>query len=179
MIYIVSGRVRSGTSMMMRSAIAGGLTGLYEPTSWYWPDDPLNPYHPNPNGFFEGSREVFTEMDDTKLEGTVTKVFGKYLPGLPQRGVSYNIVLMVRTDAEVVQSLQKLNPATDGHAVLSLDEIRNSIQGRNDFIVTEINYVDVINDPVTQFNRLVAAGWPIDANIAASMVDPSLYRTRI
>jgi len=105
-ILIVSGNMRSGTSMMMDALTAGGLNPCHKKSR----DNSLGKhagegYHPNPNGFYELEASDFKEVGfPRKFEGQLIKVlYGglyKMVPG------DYKIVFMRRDQEESRQSYE-------------------------------------------------------------------------
>jgi len=196
--YIVSGRIRSGTSMMMHSCIVGGLKGSYIADKEFirspniHSNRPPHPdihveyqvnflpgdYHPNPNGFFEGSTLNYYNDDVTSIIAKVLSIRLVHLPIVDN--LRYNIVFMVRPDAEVILSAEAAYGATNlvDH-LISIEEARAIIDARPDFEAIYLNYVDVVDNPMREFAKLTAAGWPIDVAKAATIPTDKLYRNRI
>jgi len=194
--YIVSGRMRSGTSMMMQSCIKGGMRAEYKenirarrksPTSECpHPDkaskfEPYTPmdedYHPNPSGFFEAGLPNYKEDD---VESLVVKVLAGRLTKIPVvESLTYNIVFMVRPNDEVIMSAQRsFGMRNFEDKILQMDEARAIIDARDDFNAIYINYHDVVSDPIKEITKLKDAGWPIDIDKAATVPTPELYRNK-
>lgn len=183
MIYVVSGFMRSGTSMMMRALEAGGLEAAFAPER-----DEMNErfgdedYQPNPGGFYELNRREYREHGfPRKYEGKLIKCLWG---GLPRFVVgAYQIVFMLRDPEEIRQSFESFfnQPAPpmlttyDEQMQDAIDLLRN----RRDTTVCVLQYRDVIADPVSAFEQLLGSGWPIDVEQAAAVVDPELCRFRL
>jgi hypothetical protein len=176
MIYIVSGYMRSGTSMMMEALIKGGMKAEFDKSRdehvAKFEDDK---YKANPHGLFEIEFNEYKNPDFAKkYEGKLVKVFSWALEGLPK--ASYKIVFMERDLEEVRQSYEamlssrsKSRPPMDG---------RVNPPVREDMEITTLQYTDVINNPFKIFSELQKQDFPIDPLLASSVVDPKLYRFR-
>lgn len=181
-IYIVSGRPRSGTSMMMRAVIAGGLQGRYRKEQQPYKERVLENgeiYHFNPHGVFEGGVIDYSSGGGTKQ---VCKRFGRQLPHLPVvNNLIYNIVFLVRAEEEIIASLNTAFPRNDYSisSFWSLEKVKAYIAQRNDFNAVFLNFTDVIFRPREAFKRLATAGWPLDVDKACATVDVNLYRHRL
>jgi len=187
-VYIVSSFHRSGSSMMMRCLEAGGLEAYFDPfldTAWnliYGNSD----YTPNPNGFYHTDDEQ-TDWPSfhSDHKGKVVKVFRRDLHIL--RPGAYKVVFMTRNPDEVRASMRAFSPNTTwGHMEVAThfyDQIKDAtleaLRKRPDMEILEVNYGDVIADPVKQFEKIRDFGIPIDPEKAAAMVDSSLHRFRL
>lgn len=207
--YIVSGYMRTGTSMMMDALTAGGLN----PCAKVKRDMALGKhagggYHPNPNGFYELEHSDYKDINfPRKFEGQLIKVlFGglyKLVPG------NYKIVFMRRNQEESRQSyeaffgqpspkivgdiyhkhpsgstgpmtIDQLNAAhQSSHFKQIMDNCFGIMEQRRDVDITQLNYRDVVENPLKIFQILNQTGWPIDPVKAAGVVDPDLCRFKI
>ncbi len=174
MIYIVSGFMRSGTSMMMEALIAGGLSPAYSPTRDHqlnakWGDPDVG-YTPN-TAYYELDGETYNDPNfPSMFEGRVLKcLYG----GLERLKVgSYRCVFMRRPHEEIKTSclaafgtIPPLAAASDFD--LYIETLIARVRDRRSFLsVDEVWYADVLADPVGAFTRL---DWPIDA-IKASAI---------
>jgi len=183
LIYLVSGFDRSGTSMMMRCLITGGLVGVhdhFQDMSNMIPDDPN--YHPNPNGFYglritEFNRPDFVE----EYNGKLIKCPWRNLRKLPRH--DYNIVFMLRDPYEIRTSMNKFIPTgwkSDRAYTYIYDwlvpAILEKLRSRGDMMIQTILYADVVSSPQKEFDKLQL---PINSSKAAFMVQPELYRFRV
>lgn len=184
-ITIVSGLPRSGTSMMMQALEAGGLPIL---TDHLRAED-----EDNPRGYYEFEPAKRTKQDSSwvsKARGKVVKVIYRLIYDLPDQ-YPYRIIFMSREIGEVLVSQSKMlerlgrNGAKVGNEKLAelfakqLAEFNSWIEKRDNFSMVEVDYKDMINNPVSQckiINSFLGAQLNIDA--FASAVDPSLYRNR-
>lgn len=189
-IYVVSGYMRTGTSMMMRGCIEGGLEPLYSPKrdevlrgqtadDWYTLQGGASVYEPD--------MQQMTELARTPEihGGKVVKVMFGGLPMLAEH--AYHYVFMRRDPEEIRQSYEGafvrsrlgwlMEPGSyERHmrvAVCGIEDRADTLS------LTELEYRDVLDDPLAAFRRLRDAGWPIDVAQAAAVVDPEMCRYRL
>lgn len=195
--YIVSGCPRSGTSMMMRALMTGGLETAYTKGQWKEQQKESrrrkqeNPdwYDPNPNGYFELTNGVPRRPEFPRMfEGQLIKVLYRFLPALASGG-KYKIVWMLRDPVEIKASFDRMNGNNGGIAIRNPgwktpEEYYNLkknfmalVDQRPDMEFIQVWYNDVIADPKAVFER-IATFLPIDPAKAAATVDPALYRNR-
>ena len=177
MIYIVSGFVRSGTSMMMRCLEAGGPPCAYDKTRDA-ETKTVHGYHPNPNGFYELDN-LHNYADLSVFAGKVIKVLHADLFRIFDSKIPLRVVYMKRNPAEIRSSYGKMIGNTaietfdflyDYDAKVDRDVQRLKDAGHE---ATILNYADMVKSPET---ALASLGWPIDVNAAARAVDATLYR---
>ncbi len=183
MIYLVSGVSRSGTSMMMRCLEAGGLPAVYDHhQDWLNVQYGNGEYLPNPNGFYACERDEFYRPDFADAyAGKLVKVPWAMLLRLPQ--ATYRLAFMLRDPAEIFASMRRFIPTGFGgdELVTALyptvtGALQTALLARGDMQVRTVQYAAVVKNPATAFAGL---GWPIDAQAAAAMVQPELYRFRL
>lgn len=184
--YIVTGMMRSGTSMMMQCLTAGGLEPLVDPkrenmNNRYGDDY----YKPNKKGFYEAS---FSEYQDLLFPSAHTGYLIKALRGgltslYPLEG-GYHFVFMTRDPEEIRQSYEAFfgYPCNDKH-LLQYDSYiqwgESHLRNRKDVIsYLFLDFRFVVENAVQAFQQLVNLGWPIDVNLASQQVDQSQYRFR-
>lgn len=187
-VYLVSSFHRSGSSMMMRCLHGGGMNARYDNEQ-----DELNivygrdGYKPNPNGFYALSLMADTPWPSFYLDniGRLIK-YPRFDFTFLTRG-KYKMIFMNRSTDEIFASMKKFMPYQSWGmpmvAVLLHDVIKpallRTLIARGDFEILEVEYSDVIKDPVKEFNRIKDFGFNIDVEKAAALVDPSLYRLRL
>lgn len=201
MLYLVSGYMRSGTSMLMDSLSAGGRPHGLEVRWSRERDAAMNRRHGDetfkPNeSYREIALEEYGGFDfPLKYDGCLVKVMSW---GLAQmRKVPHRIVFMLRDPAEIAESMERAfgeGPPVilDGTKVRAVDypeawaelywrmmkaavqaaELRRDCEGLHVW-----TYADVLADPKKHFDLLARSGWPIDSALAAQAVDPKRKRT--
>lgn len=180
--YIVSGWQRSGTSMIMRALIMGGLEGAYDPkldkslSRWGSPGYNVNPY-----GFFELEYTERSVSDfPAKYEGKVVKLL---IAGLKRIILgNYKIVFMMRDPREIEKSLSLLFTKTvhlpAENYYKECKDVLAFMYNRKDVDMVIFWYPHVIEEPLHHMQLLKKRRWRIDPVKAAEAIDPKLYRNR-
>lgn len=187
MIYIVSGYMRTGTSMMMDALARGGLEPAFNESR-----NQMNTqygdewYKPNDNGFFEMEVNNFNHLYAQPLDfdNCLVKVL---FPGLKRLGeFEYRVVFMRRDPVEIKESIisffGKLSPKSKqvlDNYYSSINKVIRETESRIDVkSLTVFPYAAVVERPLVHFSELVRAGWPIDAKLAATIPEVKFYRHR-
>ena len=188
-IFMVTGFMRSGTSMMMKALGAGGMPLAYEPKR-----DEMNQrfgdsdYQPNEGGFYEMERETYQHPDfPLPFKGRLIKGLVGCLQRLPV--AKYKIVMMMRDPEEIRQSYEAFfnkpcpniggRKFTNKNYQKAIEEHIEQIDNRLDAEVLIVNYREVVEDPEKRFRFLLNWGrWPIDPIKAAAVVNPDKCRFR-
>jgi hypothetical protein len=195
MLYLVSGMFRSGTSMMMRALEAGGLecvvSEAHDATlvrqtadTEYMLQHGESVYEPGRQAIAQAN---FPAMYDGKALKLLSLQRGRNAHFRPLPG-GVKVVVMHRDPEEIRQSYEaafakvrarntapwlKEGGAYEQH----MDLVCAGFANRRDCEgVTELDYRDVLADPLMAFLALKGDGWPIDVQAAASVVDPALCR---
>lgn len=183
-VYIVSGYMRSGTSMMMKVLEGAGMVARYNSRK----DEVLGEkygredYHPNPEGFFELGRKEFDDPGFPGIfSGQLIKVLHWRLKGLPAH--PYRICFMTRDPKEIEVSYLKMFRRRPPFVLQKyhelVAEVVRDVNARGDSEILLVPHAEMLSDPSTVLARLSAAGWPLtDLKNGAAQVDPSLYRSR-
>lgn len=179
MIYVVSGYMRSGTSMMMQCLEAGGMSVVRSDER-----DQLNNVHsddnykPNPNGLYEPSiYEMHQPNWPKQHDGKAVKVVAPFVNNLAIH--HYHVVFMRRDSEEIRQSYEAafggklLCKDIDKTIETALSTLRNR---RGVECVTEISYYDMLDAPEKKLSDL---SWPINVKDAVKAVDINLHRFRL
>ncbi|MCI5151425.1 MAG: sulfotransferase family protein [Candidatus Electrothrix sp. MAN1_4] len=185
-IYIVSGLPRSGTSMMMKMLVAGGM----EPVK----DDLRKADEDNPKGYYEFERVKKLNEGDTawldEARGKVVKVISALLPHLPET-YEYRIIFMRRHMAEILASQQKMlirrgeDPAkvdNDKMAALFEKHLGDTfawLKSQENVTSKTISYNELLKDPsglILEVNRFF--GNILDEAEMGRIIDPNLYRQK-
>lgn len=169
--FVVTGRHRTGTSMMMLGLSQSITNVVFDMASeQVIRSREVNAaYDPNPNGYFSVFQPDPENHPDALIKVPVWK--WSFVPS-----GQYLIVHMQRNEIDRTTSYQRAFGNTDDNldnasaaGELALQTVPN---------VTVVQFEDMLVDPVGQFQRLVDAGWPIDPVLCASVVDPALWRNR-
>jgi hypothetical protein len=178
MIYIVTGLMRSGTSMMMHALIAGGMKAAYErkDTEYLWDGD----YHPNQNGFFELPETAYDDKFPMQFNTKLIKVPFKVLGDL-NRTKGMRIVYMTRPFEEINQSYDRYITTFEPHRkgvddfVERIPYTLGRLIGRKDIVRFDVfDYHKVISRPLAHFELLKSHGWPVNPEKAAAIPDAKL-----
>lgn len=184
MIYIVSGFMRSGTSMMMRALEAGGMEAVFNPGR-----DKMNEkygdenYKINDDGFYELTRAEYMHPDfPDNHNGKVVKCLWGGMYQLKSSENIKNIIFMRRPIEEIANSYEAAfdhrHPAAIPELADKLDRIQGILDQRRDVRLTVVEYHDVLKSPKQVFSRLRLRGWPIDIPDACKVINPSKHRHR-
>ena len=186
MIYIVSGFCRSGTSAMMRSLVAGGMTAAWsEHRDKFAASASDEHYHMNEGGLYEVPLKEYAESEfPLQYQGKLIKVMSWGIEGLAVNKKGYRVVLMRRDREEIRQSCDAaLNwDVRRNREWVLYDELHERrlqlLHNRND--VLSVNVVqyggEFVADPIPDFNGLFVNEWPVDPVKAAKIIDKRLYR---
>ena len=181
-IYIVSGFMRSGTSMMMQALEAGGLEAVYNPDR-----DKMNythgdaDYQINSGGFYELNGQQYQHPDfPNNCEGKLVKYLWGGMPLLRASESVKHIIFMRRPIAEIAASYEAAfgskHPMAIPELDAKLDRIQDILAMRRDVCLKVMQYHDVLVEPYDEFYRLRDAGWPITPVLASAIVNPTLRR---
>lgn len=177
MLYIVSGFMRSGTSMMMRALEAGGLEAVYskkrdQEMNARWGDAD---YLPNDSYYELDGEDYLRGGLEQRYDGKLVKCLWGGMLRLPPG--DYRVVFMRRPAEEIRVSLLAFF-GNDGAARQfpdldkGMDRIVDILRDRKSVVsVDAVEYRDVLADPCAVFRRLAANGWPIDPLKAAAIPD--------
>jgi hypothetical protein len=200
MMYIVSGFMRSGTSMLMDALSAGGREkGLK--CEWSRERDiQMNAanadedFQPN-SSYREIPLEEYGKMNfPLNYDECLIKVMSWGLQQM-RRTNGFRCVFMLRDPYEIAESHSRsfgkdLTVMEDGMKLPASEskswgqqyeqQMKQAIinaETRNDCASLHVfNYSDVLKDPHTHFQLLSDCGWPIDHLVASSLVQPNKKR---
>jgi len=123
-------------------------------------------YDPNPNGYFSTNRLPHDHIGGLMKCHLVNWPMVK--PG------PYKIIWMQRDEEERQRSMQRA--FGDDSNLSRLYDIGEQLLALTDAV--KIDYQNVVESPLAVFEALKAYGWPIDPEICAKEIDPSLWRNR-
>jgi hypothetical protein len=184
-IVVVSGLPRSGTSMMMKMLVEGGLPVLT--------DQIRNADEDNPNGYFEF--EPVKQLTDgqfswlAEANGKVVKIISALLEYLP-RNHHYKVIFMERAIQEILASQQKMLARRNEKSEISDAEMQKQFEqhlGAIKYWLARQPNIDVI---YVEYNKMIAnpgedsikiaefLGLPVDVEKMRSVPNERLYRNR-
>ena len=184
-ITIVSGLPRSGTSMMMKMLLAGGMEVLTDNVRAADDD--------NPQGYFEFEKVKKLESESAWLEdtgGKAVKIVSAFLKHLPPH-YNYKIIFIRRKIDEVLASQKQMlirrGEPTDRVSDEKMSEtfrrhlkdIELWLAAQSNITTLSINYNEAIDNPlptIRMVNDFLKADLDIEAMV--SVVEKSLYRQR-
>ncbi len=185
-VTIVSGLPRSGTSMMMKMLVAGGLLPVT--------DNIRTADEDNPKGYYEFERVKQLPKGDVAwlpdAQGKVVKVIAALLPYLPG-GYEYRVIFMQRAMPEVLASQRQMlirrgeDPDKIPDDVIAklfekhLKQVNDWVSQQPNVHRLDVNYNEMLKNPapfIAQINAFLDN--QLDAAQMATVVDPSLHRQR-
>jgi hypothetical protein len=185
-ITLVSGLPRSGTSMMMKMLVAGGMQALTDQVRQPDPD--------NPEGYFEFEPVKQLKDGDTtwlpQARGKVVKVIATLLPYLPP-DFHYKVVFMLRAMPEILASQRKMliSRGKDPDAVsdeeinrlftLHLQQVAGWMAKQANLDYLEVSYNQMLENPeplVDKLNQFLDG--KLDTDKMRQVINPALYRQR-
>lgn len=182
-VYIVSGFMRTGTSMMMKALEAGGIEVVARESREEMREKYKDEfYDPNEGGLYELEyKDMSTPDFPSQYKGKLIKVLNA---GNAKMDVmpKLKIVYMRRSFEEIRQSYQAFFnrelKITEEFFYKNVEKNIRLLQNRKDVDLTILYYRDVIENPIKAFSLLEENGWPINPQKCAGEVNPELYRFR-
>jgi len=184
-ITVVSGLPRSGTSMMMKMLVAGGMQALADHTR--------TADESNPNGYFEFEGVKAIEADSSWLHdarGKAVKIISALLKHLPAEH-HYKVIFMRRKMEEVLASQKQMLISNGGTDTGVSDErmaeafrrhvgaVESWLRGQPNLEVIYVDYNEALQSPARHaaaIRQFLAA--PLDTTAMSAVIDQSLYRQR-
>ncbi|HKY05941.1 MAG TPA: sulfotransferase [Blastocatellia bacterium] len=182
-IIVVSGLPRSGTSMMMKMLVAGGLDAVT--------DNLREADEDNPKGYFEFERVKSLERDGSWLadaRGKAVKIISKLLKHLPAEH-SYRVIFMRRKMEEILASQRQMlirrgepvDTVSDQRMAevfeRHLRDVEAWLERQPNIEVIYINYNETLANPSSSIERINNfLGDRLDVIAMAEAVDGTLYR---
>lgn len=183
--YVVSGWMRSGTSMMMRALEAGGMEACYRVSRDVMKNRYADEhYDPNLGGLYELERKDYAAPDfPAGYEGKLIKALRMGVAHMNVMPGGIKCLFMLRDPEEQRQSYMAFfggQAPTVEVISQQVERARLGAYNRRDTEVLELAYRDVIEVPYQSFERVKAFfGVDLDVAKAAAIVDPELYRYRL
>jgi hypothetical protein len=184
-VIVVSGLPRSGTSMMMKMLVEGGLPAVV--------DSLRQPDEDNPNGYFEIEASKSLKDGDKKwlyaAHGKVVKVISYLLEFLPD-DLSYDIIFMERELCEILASQRKMLQRRNETSALSDAEMEAQFREhlravkywtarKPNMRILFVKYSAMVKSPETLCKSIVDfLEISLDEKAMQSVPSQSLYRNR-
>jgi hypothetical protein len=183
MLYVVSGFMRTGTSMMMKALEAGGLDAAYRQSRELMRRRFADThYDPNVGGLYELARADYMAPDfPAKYNGRLIKALNSGVPAMNVMPSGIRVVFMRRDAEEIRQSYLAFfgQDLPMGNFQPRMERVLAVIRNRRDVVSChEFWFRDVVADPAGHFAVLAEAGWPIAPAACAAVVDPGCCRYR-
>jgi hypothetical protein len=180
-VYMVSGFMRTGTSMMMRALEAGGLEVVARESRDEFRKKFADDYYdPNEGGLYELERKDYQANDFPRAyKGKLIKCLMAGTANI--RVVPRLKVVFMRRDFEEIrqsyqaffdQNFQAKKEILEQKIGICIEQLEN----RKDCDLHVFWYRDVVKDPRKYFEILKNNDWPINVEKAAAIVDPELCR---
>lgn len=183
-LYVVSGFMRTGTSMMMRALEAGGLDAAYAQSRDVMKNRFADEnYDPNIGGLYELKPQDYKRRDfPRQFAGQLIKGLNMSVPRMSVMNSGIRVVFMRRDAEEIRQSYDAFfntQLRNTENLDANMEDILERIRNRRDVISLDVFwYRAVVDEPLAHFETLARNGWPIDARKAAETVDPKYCRFR-
>lgn len=183
-VYVVSGFMRSGTSMMMKALEAGGMEAVYRQSRDVMKNRFADAeYDPNIGGLFELERTDYQKPDFPHgYEGKLIKALRMGPGRMAVTPGGIRVVFMRRDPEEIRQSYM----AFFGRSDFTVEQIEADVgrslvaaRNRRDTRVLEVWYRGVVENPRLWFERIRKFyGVPLDVDAAAAVVSDEWLRYR-
>jgi hypothetical protein len=184
-VIVVSGLPRSGTSMMMKMLVEGGLDAIT--------DNIRTADEDNPKGYYELEKVKQLDKDSSwvgECRGKVVKIISMLLKPLPD-GYNYKIVFMCRKMEEILASQRQMlirrgqptNTVADEKMAemfnKHLKDVEALIASRPNMECLYVNYNEVLDNPLAHLDRINNfLGGQLNRQAMLAVVDKTLHRQR-
>lgn len=186
MIYLITGYMRSGTSMIMQALIAGGMPVYYnQQRDAFLRKTSDQNYQLNPDSLYEPDPKEIEHPDFPCMhDGKLIKMVSPWLGHLSVHPQGYQICFMRRDSKEISASVQagwgQVTPpeAIDQHIEGVLKHLHNRKDVKR---IREIDYNDVLESPTDTLHNLKIGKrgrvhWDFDIDKAAAVIQPKQKR---
>lgn len=184
MIYVITGRDRSGTSMLTRAMhVLTGLPVVRDLATEAIIKTRVNPDYPddpNPNGYYQAG----TNFPDTVSDDCVIKVPMYRWGAVGHVANGMHIVWTERDEAERQQSMALAFRDDSELMVPIYEQMEAELPLRNDIVsLTKVTFANCLDYPVAILDQLRDNGWPIpaviDGALLADLFNVDLWRNRL
>jgi hypothetical protein len=185
-VIIISGLPRSGTSMMMKMIVEGGIKAISDGIRRADAD--------NPNGYYELETVKQLPQGDfswlQEADGKAVKIISSLLEYLPHE-YSYKIIFMEREITEILASQQKMLTHRDAESqvddALMKQQFQNHLISVKAWLVRQpnievlyVNFNALIAEPTTFCSRIADfIGVPLNTERMLGVPNEKLYRNRL
>jgi hypothetical protein len=180
--------------MMMRAMHDGGLQCLVQIDQ-----EKLNTgedYIPNPDGLWEVGQTYYTSPKFLRLmqDGDCVKILFDGLASIPKG--EYKVIFMHRHVDEINLSIERVDKHLRSQGIPEnkmmlrpfdvfrpynqddIDHVLGICEARSDIELIQVQYRDVIENPIMVFEGLKKRGIPINVEKSAAIVNQNYYRSR-
>jgi hypothetical protein len=184
-IVVVSGLPRSGTSMMMKMLVEGGMEAVI--------DNIRTADEDNPKGYYELEKVKQLDKDNSwigECQGRVVKIISMLLKPLPTT-YNYKIIFMRRKMEEILDSQRQMlvrrgqptNTIADEKMAemfnKHLKDIENLIATRPNMDCLYVSYNEVLENPLVNIENINDfLGGQLNRPAMLEVVDKTLHRQR-
>jgi len=181
-LYIVSGYMRTGTSMIMKALEEGGMIAEYnqsrEKMRLHYADEK---YDPNFGGLYElDVREYRNDDFPRKYKGKLIKALGRTIPIMRVMPNGIRVVFMRRDIEEIRQSYLAFfgsNLRNIEGLDKRMEDTIEIIKNRKDVLNIDVFwYREVLQNPQKHFEILKSHNWNINIEKAVRVIDPKYCR---
>lgn len=181
-LYVVSGFMRTGTSMMMKALEAGGLDSEYKQSRDEMKERFADEhYNPNIGGLYELEKVDYLQPTfPQKYKGKLIKGLNRCVSNMAVMPDGIRVIFMMRDPEEIRQSYeaffgQSLSNITNYERNMKI--YINQIKNRKDVLSIHVfRYRDVINNPLKYFKILEKTGWKINSERCVQVIDEKYCR---
>ena len=181
MRYVICGLHRTGTSALVRAISEASTLTAYtdaDVESVIRSREVDDSYNPNPAGYFSHSK-MFAPVADWISE-TPDNAVMKAAPEAFLQGTDSEPLMVVMTSRSADQIEASMMAAfgfgIEDRRYAARAQAQAILEQATNVVVTFVDFQDLIAQPLAVFTSIASVGWPIVASIAASTIDPALYR---
>jgi hypothetical protein len=157
---------------MMAALAAGGMPAAYSPSrQWIANCYAEDGYHPTPGWAWEIEWDQYDRLD--QFDGRLVKVFAWGL----RPPLNCQLIIMRRDKQAIRRSYERGFQQTIPAWWQGCDERLNQLAQQFPDS-QQVRFDDLLLTPREVFCRLTSAGWPVDADAAASVINPALANRR-
>jgi hypothetical protein len=183
MRYIVCGLHRTGTSALVRAIADASELIAYvneDVEAVIRSRETDASYNPNPAGYFSHA-QMFAPIGDW-LNSTPPGSVMKAAPEAFLNGTGSEPLTVILTDRPADQIEASFTAAfgmdVPEYRYAARAQAQAILEKATNVVLNVVSFAQLVNSPGEVFTSLAVSGWPINADIAAATIDPTLYRNR-